>query len=643
MREVKRTACNRDCPDTCAMIVTVEDGRAVRLQGDKDDPVTQGFLCERTSRFLGRQYAPDRFTRPMLRRDGTLEPIDWKTALDLAADRLRQAHTAFGPASILHYRSGGSLGLLKTVVDHFFERFGPVTIKRGDICSGAGEAAQEADFGIADSHDLDDLENAQLILLWGKNPHVSGPHLLPVLKRARKAGTTILGIDPLRTRAASLCDAFLQPRPGTDFALAMAFARRVFDRGVQDPELSSYCDGVDDYREWVHRHAFAEWLRPTGLSTREVEPLADLYAERSPAAILVGWGLARRRNGGASVRALDALGLLRGNVGIPGGGVSYYFQRRAGFDTSFVRGIDAAPRTFAEARLGEEILAARDPTVQVIWVTAGNPLAMLPNARVVREAFERVPFKIVCETHPTDTTDVADLVFPVPTLLEDEDLLGAYGHHWLRASHPVMDRPADVRHELEIVFGLARRLGLDDIGEPGIAGWKQRLLRKLEPHGLTLDTLAAGTQRNPVAPRVQFADRRFRTPNGRAQLLTTGDVQTFDTSDALPHTLLAVSCPELQSSQRNDPAQGLPEARVHPRGAGAGFDDGSHARVVSRLGHLDVVVRHDENVHPEVIHMDKGGMQRDGRCANLLVHAVETDLGGGAAYYDEPVALRALP
>jgi len=147
------------------MLVTVEDGRAVRLQGDPDDPVTRGFLCERTSRFLVRQYSADRFTQPMVRRGGALAPIGWDEALDLAAERLLRIRRESGPAAILHYRSGGSLGILKNAADFLFERFGPVTSKRGDICSGAGEAANLLDFGQTESSDFFDLLEAKLIVL----------------------------------------------------------------------------------------------------------------------------------------------------------------------------------------------------------------------------------------------------------------------------------------------------------------------------------------------------------------------------------------------------------------------------------------------------------------------------------------------
>jgi len=177
MPEIRKTVCNRDCPDACSVVAHIEDGRVVRLGGDPSHPVTQGFLCWRTNNFLPLQYSPERLTTPLLRG----KAVSWDEALDFAARELLRIRAESGPAAIFHYRSGGSLGALKHLSDYFFEKLGPVTTKRGDICSGAGDEAQMLDFGEEDSHDVFDLRNSRNIILWGKNPVVSSPHLVPVM------------------------------------------------------------------------------------------------------------------------------------------------------------------------------------------------------------------------------------------------------------------------------------------------------------------------------------------------------------------------------------------------------------------------------------------------------------------------------
>jgi anaerobic selenocysteine-containing dehydrogenase len=636
--DVRRTACNRDCPDACSLLVTVEEGRATQLRGDPEDPVTRGFLCERTSRFLSRQYDSQRFTQPLLRQGDAWGPVSWDVALDLAAKKLHEARAEFGPASVLHYRSGGSLGLLKMLADYFFEQFGPVTVKHGDVCSAAGDAAQIADFGVADSHDLQDILHSRLIVVWGKNPHTSGVHLLPVLNEARKRGAVLVGVDPVRTKIEGLCTQFLQPRPGGDFGLAMGVARRLFDEGREDPAASEWCDHLEAYRELVHARDIDGWAAEAGVPADALRELADLYGERAPAAILVGWGLARRSNGSKTVRALDALGAISGNLGVPGGGVSYDYARRAAFDLEFVRGEAAAPRTFPEYRLGREILEARDPPVRVAWITAGNPVSMLPDSSATQQALSEVPFTVVVETHPTDTTDCADLILPTLTLLEDSDLLGAYGNHWLHESRPAVMPPEGCRHELDILQGLAKRLGLSEALSGSVDDWKQRLTKRLDVAGAGVAAMRAGPVRNPFASHVLFEGRRVPTPSGRVNLLHERAEPAPQGSEDFPLLLMAISVPEGQSSQWSVPVEGLPKVRVHPQTQGVP-PDGALAHLESAVGKVPVAVQHDERVRAGVVLAPKGGMLRDGRCLNLLIRPVPTDDGGGAAFYEEPVRL----
>ncbi|MCB9898261.1 MAG: molybdopterin-dependent oxidoreductase [Planctomycetes bacterium] len=661
MGTVRTTSCNRDCPDTCALELHLDNaGRPVSLRGVRDDPITRGFLCERTSRFLARQQAPERFTTPMRRVDGRLVPIGWDAALELAASTLRRIRSESGPEAILHYRSGGSLGMLTALADVLFAHFGPVTGKSGDICSGAGEAAQEDDFGVCDSHDLSDLLNSRTIVVWGKNPHTSGVHLLPVLREAKANGATIVGVDPVRTRLAELCDAFVRPRPGGDHALAFGVARLLFERGATDPRGLAACAHVDGFRALAFEHDVDGWARRADVPVSDVERLARAFVER-PTALLVGWGLGRRRNGSRTVRALDALAAISGNLGVPGGGASFYFQRRAAFDLDVFRALPDAPRKVREACFGPEVLALRDPPLRAAWITAGNPASMLPDSATVRRALSGLEFVVVVDTHPTDTTDVADLVLPTLTLLEDSDVLGAYGNHWVRESRPVLAPPlfpqdADVvdvasraprfaerfvgspgpRHELEILQGLAARLGLSDVLSGSVDDWKRRLTASLGRSGAPLEALPA---RDPRRPKVLFADLVFATPSGKVELLHEAVDDAPATSADFPLLLTAVSTPAAQASQHSLPRDGrAPRVVVHPD-ASAGIADGGDGRLVSRLGALDVRVVHDPAARRDVALMEKGGMARDGGCPNDILPAVETDAGGGAAYYDEPVRL----
>ena len=632
-----RTTCNRDCPDACGILATVEDGRIVKIQGDPEHPVTRGFLCYRTSRFLERQYDPDRITTPLIRSRGALRPASWPDTLDLIAEKMLRIKSESGPAAILHYRSGGTLGILKHLNDRLFELFGPCAVKTGDICSGAGDAAQLTDFGDEDSNDVFDLLHAKTIVLWGKNPHVSSVHVLPVLKDARAKGARIVTIDPVRHRGADLATLYVQPRPGGDIALALGIARRLFETGRVDSAAANYCDHLEGFRALAFSRDVAAWAAIADVSQDELVAIAELYAD-GPAAILVGWGMQRKANGSATVRVLDALAAISGNLGVPGGGVSFYFKRRGAFDTSFGESSRTPPRLVVEPLLGRQIEEAEDPAIRMVWVTAGNPVAMLPDSVAVKRALETRELTVVVDAFLTDTAEAAHVVLPTTTMLEDDDLVGAYGHHWLGEVRPVVPAPEGVKTDYGIAQGLAARLGLGEQFADDAETWKRRALAKVADRGVSLDALRRGYVKNPLAAPILFADRKFKTASGRVNLIHELDPEPARPTAERPLLLMAFSTEKAQSSQWAHPRaqDGPAEATLHPEAA-AGFADGAVVDLESELGAMAVRLKFDARQRRDVVLLAKGGWLSKGRCANALIPARVTDAGGGAIYYDTPV------
>jgi anaerobic selenocysteine-containing dehydrogenase len=285
--------------------------------------------------------------------------------------------------------------------------------------------------------------------------------------------------------------------------------------------------------------------------------------------------------------------------------------------------------------------------VRAVWVTAGNPVTMLPGSATTQRALRTRELVVVVDAFRTDTAECATVVLPTTTLLEDDDLLGSYGHHHLGASRPVVAPPDGVKTDLEILQALATRLaipGLSDAMAGDAASWKRRLIApRLGPHGITLETLEqapAGVVRSPLAPPVLFEGRRFPTASGRVNLLTTAPLRPDDLqAEGYPLTLMSLSTPDAQSSQwARTPAPGPAVVTVHPRAAG-GIRDGARARLESRSGQMEVVVRHDAAQREDVALVPKGGHLSAGRCANTLIRPRLTDGGEGGALYDERVRL----
>ena len=637
----KKTACNRDCPDGCSIIATLEGDKIVRLQGDPDHPVTKGFLCHRTSRFLERQYDPRRITRPLVRHDkggpnDRWEEVSIESALDLVAEQMREFKTKFGPASIMNYRCGGSMGMMKYVVDYFFDQFGPVTVKSGDICAGAGDWAQEMDFGTQDSNDFFDLLNAKTIFLWGKNVFVSHVHLLPVLKQAKAAGTKLVLIDPIQHRTASICDQYYQIEPGCDAPLAFAIARRLLDQNKLDQNAPNYCNHWPEYLQLIKSKTFEQWCSLSSLSTEDVTSLASAYSD-GPSTILVGWGMQRRRNGAACIRALDALALASGNIGKPGAGVSFYFPRRGAFDVSFKD--QASPRRMIpEPLLGKGIEEASDPPIKMVFVSAANPVANVPDSISTRDALQK-RFTVVVDMFMTDTAECADVILPAATMLEDDDLIGAYGHHYINKLTPVVAPPDDAMTDYQILQALAQRLDLGGRFEQTTNQWQQQMIAPLAKHDVSLDKIANESIRNPFAAKVVFENRVFPTADGKANLLTEYEHPQPTIDKKYPLRLMAISTDKAQAAQwSHESQQGHAQLTVNPIAAKE-FADQDIVSIESELGQMKVQLHFDETQRSDVALMDKGGWLSAGRCANALIPAELSDNGECAVYYDTPIRL----
>ncbi|MFM1873282.1 MAG: hypothetical protein RL398_2704 [Planctomycetota bacterium] len=641
--ELQRTTCSRDCPDACGILAKVENGRVVELKGDPEHPVTRGFLCFRTSRYPELMYSDLRIATPMLRRDGELRPCSWEEALSTVAQKLAEVKAESGPAAIFHYRSGGSLGILKGLTDLFFDQFGPCTAKVGDICSGAGEAAQIQDLGTSDSNDLFDLLNSKHIVLWGKNPMVSNVHLVPVLKDAQAEGARLVMIDPIHHKSSALADLRIQPKPGGDLELALGAARALLDADRIDPKAAARCDYLPEFEALAKSKSVDEWAAAADVPVAQVRELADRLAD-GPTAILVGWGMQRRVRGGAIVRALDALAAITGNLYRSGGGVSFYFKRRKSF-RPFGAPV-TPPREIREPLFGRDLLAAANPAVRLLWITAGNPVAMLPDSDKVVEAIEKTEFVVVADCFWTDTVRRADVVLPIPTLLEDSDVLGAYGHHWIAESRHVVPMPEGVRHEVQIFQDLARRLGLRDYPQDSIDNLKRFVLSPVSGQAAGLEVLRkSGAVRSPFAADVLFENGRVLTANGKVQLLAElpADVPlpqpTAVAGGSEPLWLFSNSTEKSQAAVWS--GKGLGErvwVEVHPD-AVPGMTHGQVVRVVSAQAELEAELRFEPKQRRDVAVMPKGGHYDRGHCANRLIAAVPTDLGLGAAYLDTMVRI----
>jgi anaerobic selenocysteine-containing dehydrogenase len=645
-----RTVCTRDCPDSCSVIATVEDGRITAHRGDPNHEVTRGFLCWRGNNYLRRFYHTDRLLHPRRRTKGSWQRLDWDDALDLIADKLQHYRDRFGPRSILVINYSGILtSVAETVAEVFWSNVGEagtaggVTVARGGLSSEPASAAQELDFGGDCTHEAEDLVNSGAFVLWGKNVAVTRPHWIPFMKQARERGAPLIVIDPLVSATARMADRFFQIRPGSDGMLAIGVARLLLERGAVDEDfIANHTSGFEAYRRLVMSHSVDAAAAAADLSRSQVEEIADLYASANPIATMIGLGICYWRNGGASVRLIDALAAISGNVGVPGGGSSTDVDRAPGFDRSMLETAPAvAGRQVLLPRIGDEILAARDPQLKLGWVAGANPAASVPDTNRAIAGLRSLEFLVVVEQFMTATAELADLVLPCTTYLEMDDIMVAYGHNWVDICRQVVPPRGEARCDREILQLLAQRLGFGAALAGSAEDWMRRLLAPLAEAGLTLEALKERAQRNPQGAPVPFADRRFPTASGRFTFVDRFEAASDRLGDRELH-LVATKTLKMSSMQMEPedlPAE--PIAGLHPDTLAAlDVAPGDLVLVESRVGRVRARAVADAKLRGDVLLINPSLWQGDLCGVNQLREAFVTDLGDTAALHETRVTLR---
>ena len=682
---VVRGACPHDCPDSCAMLVTVEGGRATQVRGDPEHPFTRGFLCTKVNRYIERTYHPERLTHPLRRvgakGEGKFARISWDEALGEVAERLEGiARSGDGPQAILPYSYAGTMGLVQgsSMDRRFFHLLGASKLDR-TICSTAGAMGMRMTVGANIGADAEGLPESDLVLLWGTNTLTSNPHLWPFVLQARARGALVIAIDPLRTRTARQCDQWIGIRPGTDAALALGMMHVIFAEGLEDGDyLARYTVGVERLRERAKEYPPERVAAITGLPAEVIVALATRYGRSRAAFIRVNYGLQRHGGGAMAVRAIACLPAIAGHWRRAGGGVQLSTSANFEFNRAALERPDLSPpvRTINMIRLGHALTRSDagvgGPPVRALVVYNSNPAAVAPErGEVVRGLARRDLFTVVLEHFQTDTADWADIVLPATTQLEHWDIHYSYGHHYVTLNQPSIEPVGECLPNSEIFRRLASRMGLD---HPAMLDDDVALIQQAlrgagaKLHGVTFEKLLEDGWARLALPRpyLPFAEGSFPTPSGRCELhsprmeeLGLDPVPAFIPPHESPerspelaarYPLNLISSPAhqfLNSTFVNiEPlrrAAREPELLVHPRDAEPrGIADGARVVVHNDRGSFVATAHVADDVREGTVWAPSvwwTRYSRDGRNANDTTSQLETDMGGGPVFYDNRVEL----
>ncbi len=579
MKKVVHAACPHDCPDACGVLITVEDGRATKIQGDPGHPVTRGFLCAKVAKYLDRVYSPDRVLYPMRRiaakglaaeqrssaphgqpraavptqsksvhaeSSQAWQRITWDEALDEIASRFRVIVDEFGSEAILPYSYGGTLGALNgaSMDRRFFSRLGASQLERA-ICSAAGEAGLLSVLGVKLGTEPEQFVHSRYIIAWASNIHGNNVHLWPFILEARRKGAKLVVIDPYRTRTAACADWYLPINPGTDCALALAMMHVIIGEGLHDADyVAKYTLGFNELREKVKAYPPERVAQWTGIAVEDIRKLAREYATTRPSVIRLNYGVQRSEGGGMATRAIAMLPCVTGSWKEVGGGLQMSTSGAFGLNKDALTRPDLKPdnlqhppRSVNMVELGKALNTLTHPPLKALFVYNSNPAAVCPNHNEVIRGLKRPDlFTVVHEQFFTDTTDYADIVLPATTFFEHKDLQTAYGHYYVQVSDQAIEPLGECRSNVELFRALASSMGFNDTcfsesvdemiddaldsENPWLKGiTRERMERERQVRlNFSGQWPVVSGQPETTQPFLPFANGNFRTPSGKAEL-----------------------------------------------------------------------------------------------------------------------------
>ncbi|WP_394170999.1 molybdopterin-dependent oxidoreductase [Saccharospirillum alexandrii] len=676
-----RSVCPLDCPDACALRVTVEDGRVTRVAGHPDHPVTQGAICHKVQRFPERTHAPERLLYPMRRvrpkglavqraTPDDFERISWEEALAEIAQRFKSIIAGHGAEAILPYSFYGNMGVLsaESMDRRFFNRLGACHLDR-TICNSAATAGSAYTLGAPTGVDPEDSVRAKLILVWGCNIVSTNMHQLMLANEARKRGATLVVIDVHRNRTARWGDRFYQVKPGSDAALALGMMHVLIrDDLVDHAFIEQYALGYRELVDHVQNYNPEAVAHLTGLTPKQVEELAHLYGSADPALIRLGNGLQHHDNGGMIMRTITCLPALTGQWGKRGGGLIKGNGWYAQFNTTALQRPDLHPNPHGRRvnmnQLADALLDDARP-IQALFVYNSNPAQVAPDQTRLRQGLLRPElFIVVHELFLSDTCAYADIVLPATSHFENLDLYKSYWHLYVQLNEPVLPIQGECRSNPELFRNLAAEMGFeDDCFKDTDEALIEQALNSNSPYleGIDLPRLRRDGWAKLKVPEGGLFPHRIPTPSGKFEFYsatmaarglpplpehTPLDEQEgrYPLAFITPpnHRFLNSTCSNDERMQRLEGER--PTVQLHPQDAQAeGIVSGDPVVVFNNRGSCELVAEVTEDVLPGTavsLGLWWDDPQQGLRSVNHLTDTRISDMGGGATFFSVRVGVR---
>lgn len=653
--------CTLDCADCCKFNVYVKNDDIIKIEGDKEHPYTKGFICKKGLAHLKRLNHSKRIYKPLIKINDKWKEIEFDEAINIMVKKLSYYKSKFGSKSVLYYEQYGNGTVLKSIGEKFFNFYGGVSLSKGGPCWSAGIAAQKLDFGDSRCHSLEDMLNSKNIFVWGKNPANTTIHTMQMIKRAKKKGSKIIVIDPIETATAKLADKYIKIKANGDKALALAMGQIIIKNKLYDEKyIRLYVNGFEEYKSYILSLNIKDLSKECGVEIYTIEELVKLYCQKY-STILLGFGMQKYKNGGMTIRLIDALGAITGQIGFSGGGVNYankvypkilntdpYDSEK--FSNNRYYYTNEISEFIEKCNLGNtyyknDIFINHEDDkgdyelnipIKMAIITKSNLLNQLANINNLKRALSKVEFKVCFDMFITDTVKECDLFIPVTSQLESEDLLfSSMMNPYLVYNEKILEPQEKLMDEYYFFMEVAKRLKMSNYP---IVTKKEYLEKVIYPlKNINSDISLEYLKNNyfTLHKDVAWSDKNFVNESGKFEIINCEEIKKFEANkykDISKLRLLTNHGRDSLSSQHFMDDDGIAIAYINEKEAKrSNINNNEIIYLKSENGQIKVKINIDKSIGDNIIMMFVGWWERHGN-PNFLTNSGISDIGGQITY-----------
>ena len=645
--------CTLDCFDCCKFNVYVEEGKIIKIEGDKEHPYTKGFICKKGLAHLNRLNHHKRISKPLLKVKGKWKEITFDEAIKIMVHKLKGYKDKYSPKSVLYYEQYGNGSLLKSIGDIFFNFYGGASKAKGGPCWSAGIHAQKQVFGDVVSHSLDDLIHSKNIFVWGKNPANTTIHTMQSIKKAKANGSKVTVIDPIFTSTAKIADKYVRVKPGGDEALALAMGKIIIERNYLDKDyIQKYINGFEEYKDYLLSLDMNKLSFICGIEVSEIEELAKLYSEKH-SSILLGYGMQKYYNGGNTIKLISFLGAITGQIGISGGGVNYanrvypdilntdpynsaaYGESREFYVSQISEFINDAVKGKAHARNNiycPEQEGAKEDNVplKMAVITKSNLLNQLPNLNKLKDAFRKIEFKVCIDMFMTDTAEECDLFIPASSTLESEDLLfSSMTNPYIIFNEKLIEPAEELMDEYYFFREIAKRLELKGYPMVEKKEYLNEVIKPLKSIHKEIDLEYIKNNYFTPHKNVAWEDKKFLTKSGKIEF--NFNKMNYNKEES-KFRLLTNHSKDTLFSQHVMDEKGPAKAYINSKEAKKlNIYEEENVSLISDNGKITVQIIIDDCIGDNIVMMYVGWWRKHGNPNYITVSGI-SDIGGQVTY-----------